>query len=379
VSWRVDGTAPDTRIDSGPPPLTRETTARLTFSSPDADASRFECSLDGAAFNACNSPRSYTALAPGEHRFSVRAVDAAGNADLTPATHDWRIPPQVVPLIRDVDNDGVPDATDNCRDRSNADQGDTDGDKVGNACELLPDGKRADGTTPVVAGSTAVVELLSGEVFVKLPAGTPASTAMARRRAGASQTAPLPGYVPLKGIAAVPVGSTVDARKGRVSLTTAADYKPAGAPRRRTQSGTFSAALFAIRQARAKRAAVASRPRTDLVLQSPPGVNDACTGRTPLKGVLRTLTGTAKGNFRAIGAASTTTITDATWITQDRCDGTLTEVGRGKASVFDRSLKRAVIIRAGQAYLAKARLFSARSKRGRPAPARRSALGGGSA
>jgi hypothetical protein len=39
----------------------------------------------------------------------------------------------------DGDGDGTPNATDNCRDDSNADQADADGDGVGDACDLCPD------------------------------------------------------------------------------------------------------------------------------------------------------------------------------------------------------------------------------------------------
>jgi hypothetical protein len=47
--------------------------------------------LDGAAFAACGSPREYTGLAAGPHQFSVRAKDAVGNTDASPASHSWTI------------------------------------------------------------------------------------------------------------------------------------------------------------------------------------------------------------------------------------------------------------------------------------------------
>jgi hypothetical protein len=86
----------------------------------------------------------------------------------------------------------------------------------------------------------------------------------------------------------------------------------------------------------------------------------------PIKGVVRTLSATAKGNFRTIGGASTTSATDGTWIVSDRCNGTLTEVGRGKVAVHDTKLKKDFMLRSGQGYLARARLFAAR----RPAAGR---------
>ena len=37
------------------------------------------------------SPKAYTGLASGSHSFEVRAIDAAGNVDATPASRAWTI------------------------------------------------------------------------------------------------------------------------------------------------------------------------------------------------------------------------------------------------------------------------------------------------
>jgi large repetitive protein len=87
-AWTVDTTPPDTSIDSGPADPTTDTSATFEFSSNDASAA-FECSVDGAAFTACSDPETYTGLALGSHTFEVRAADAAGNSDASPATHAW--------------------------------------------------------------------------------------------------------------------------------------------------------------------------------------------------------------------------------------------------------------------------------------------------
>jgi len=85
-----DDTAPDTTIESGPDRTTVSTEASFTFSS-DEEGVTFECSLDGAAFEACEAPAVYTGLVVDDHTFEVRAVDAAGNEDPTPATFDWTV------------------------------------------------------------------------------------------------------------------------------------------------------------------------------------------------------------------------------------------------------------------------------------------------
>ena len=89
-NWTVDTTEPDTLITSGPAALSNSGEASFVFFSPKT-GSTFECSLDGAAFTACDSPLDYTALAAGSHTFDVRAIDVAGNVDATPADYAWTI------------------------------------------------------------------------------------------------------------------------------------------------------------------------------------------------------------------------------------------------------------------------------------------------
>src|SRR5215208_211287 len=86
----ADTTPPDTVINSGPSGTIKTTDTRFTFSSTEAN-SKFECSLDGADFSACSSPKQYTGLANGSHTFKVRATDAAGNTDQSPASRTWKV------------------------------------------------------------------------------------------------------------------------------------------------------------------------------------------------------------------------------------------------------------------------------------------------
>jgi plastocyanin len=90
ASWTIDTTPPETAIDVVPGATVNTNTASINFSASEP-GSTFECSLDGAAFAACSSPESYSGLAEGAHSFEVRATDAAGNLDATPASASWTI------------------------------------------------------------------------------------------------------------------------------------------------------------------------------------------------------------------------------------------------------------------------------------------------
>ena len=72
--------------------------------------------------------------------------------------------------VSDRDGDGAPDATDNCPAAANPDQADADGDKIGDACEVLPNGD-----TPAVAARSVLAGEVRGAVFVKLPPGARAA------------------------------------------------------------------------------------------------------------------------------------------------------------------------------------------------------------
>ncbi|MEJ7599598.1 MAG: LamG-like jellyroll fold domain-containing protein [Kofleriaceae bacterium] len=84
-----DDEAPDTMLTSAPDPFSREANAGFSFSSDESNVT-FECSVDGGEPFACTSPYS-RGLGNGNHAFSVRAIDEAGNADDTPAEHVWTI------------------------------------------------------------------------------------------------------------------------------------------------------------------------------------------------------------------------------------------------------------------------------------------------
>jgi hypothetical protein len=111
--WTVDTQAPDTTISAGPTGSTTQTAADFGFVGTDPAPGtplHYLCRLDGGAWNACDSAsgRQYPSLGAGSHTFDVKAVDAAGNEDPSPASRTWTV-------LVDADGDGFFSNTD-CND-----------------------------------------------------------------------------------------------------------------------------------------------------------------------------------------------------------------------------------------------------------------------
>ena len=81
---------PETTIAKAPKRKTAKRKAKIEFSSSEP-GSTFECKLDKRDFGPCTSPAKVKKLRRGKHRFLVRAIDAAGNVDPTPAKAGWRV------------------------------------------------------------------------------------------------------------------------------------------------------------------------------------------------------------------------------------------------------------------------------------------------
>ncbi len=91
------GGAPETTIDKGPKRKVKTKKKRkkvkFRFSSEDPNAT-FECSFDDSGFEACTSPEKLKVKAKRKakkHTFAVRAADAAGNVDQSPAELDFKL------------------------------------------------------------------------------------------------------------------------------------------------------------------------------------------------------------------------------------------------------------------------------------------------
>jgi len=83
-----DTKSPQTTITKGPVKLGKRS-VKFVFRSSEK-GSTFECSLDGKKFSGCSSPKKLKGLKKGKHTFRVRATDAGGNVDLTPAKRRFR-------------------------------------------------------------------------------------------------------------------------------------------------------------------------------------------------------------------------------------------------------------------------------------------------
>ena len=166
--------------------------------------------------------------------------------------------------------------------------------------------------------------VVSGVVLIKLPGSS--------------------SFVPLSHTSQIPVGATVDATKGRVRIL-------AATPGGRTASSDFFEGVFQVTQ---KRSGVA----TMILAGADFGIcGKAGKGATAAKApkAVRHLWGAGKGPFATKGKYASAAIRGTTWLTTDRCDGTLIRVTQGAVTVRDFVTKKTVVVKKGHSYLAKAK------------------------
>ncbi len=152
-------------------------------------------------------------------------------------------------------------------------------------------------------------------------------------------------FRPLSSIRELPLGSTLDARNGEVTVSTIRDR------RNRVQEGVFHSGVFSVRQ-RSR-----TRYMTELLLR---GKLDPCAkdGRESAESSARRrrrLWGSGSGRYRSTGNHSSATVRGTIWLTEDRCDSTLTRVRRGRVVVRDFDLRRTIVLTRGESYIAGAR------------------------
>jgi DNA-binding beta-propeller fold protein YncE len=84
-----DTDPPETTITKKPKKKTKKRKAKFEFAS-DEPGSAFQCKLDKKGFEPCD-PVEVLKVKRKKHTLQVRAIDAAGNVDPTPAEHRWKV------------------------------------------------------------------------------------------------------------------------------------------------------------------------------------------------------------------------------------------------------------------------------------------------
>jgi hypothetical protein len=167
-------------------------------------------------------------------------------------------------------------------------------------------------------GRKFVVALVSGDVFVTKPGGARTARLTERRR--------------------IPVGSTVDATKGKVKLVGAFT-------RKKRAKGVFSEGAFIATQAKRKRSIV----ELELTGGDESGCESARAAQLSRRAIRR-LRGRARGRFRTRGSHSAATVRGTKWLTEDFCDTTVITTEEG---VVDVSLASAELeLTPGQEFVA---------------------------
>ncbi|MEA2480016.1 MAG: hypothetical protein QOJ07_1938 [Thermoleophilaceae bacterium] len=190
--------------------------------------------------------------------------------------------------------------------------------------------------TPKIA-KTVNLDPLSGVVKVKLPPGTP-SKADPGAHAAAS-------YIPLEEARTVPVGTIVDARRGRVGLDAIVKRGSTA-----TRKGEFYSGAFQIVQASA------ARPTTELRLTEQLQCTSTKSGLSAARSRTRHLWGKDHGGrFRTRGRNSSASVRGTTWYSKDTCNSTTTVVREGSVVVKDFGKHANVTVKAGHRYVARAK------------------------
>jgi hypothetical protein len=156
-----------------------------------------------------------------------------------------------------------------------------------------------------------------------------------------------------------------DALGGTLRLITAAGGHPAtdaaakGKKHKgkvKTQSGTFSGAVFKIKQAHN---GLATLTLVENAFKGAPsfkkcgGKASDVTASAASSRTLQLLRSSARGRFATRGKYAAATVRGTRWTTADRCNGTQVHVAAGSVAVTDLVRHKTVVLHGGQSYLAK--------------------------
>ena len=145
------------------------------------------------------------------------------------------------------------------------------------------------------------------------------------------------GFTVLGAGAQIPVGTTVDTRKGRVTLVTAA--------KNGTAKAVFYDGIFKVGQSKKSKLTTLS-----LVEKLACGGKASAAIKRKKK---RRLWGSGKGRFQTKGKRSAATVVGTKWLVEDTCTTTTTTVARGRVKVRDFRKHKTITVKAGHKYVAR--------------------------
>jgi gliding motility-associated-like protein len=107
--FTIDTKAPETTIASKPAAVTNSSEAKFSFQSNETGVT-YQVSLDGGAFAEAPATYSASGLGEGTHSLAVRATDAAGNTDASPAIYSWQVDTKApaAPVFTSISEDRGP-------------------------------------------------------------------------------------------------------------------------------------------------------------------------------------------------------------------------------------------------------------------------------
>jgi hypothetical protein len=152
------------------------------------------------------------------------------------------------------------------------------------------------------------------------------------------------GFRTLKVGQQIPVGTTVDTTKGRITLVTAGSGGS-------TAQADFYDGVFKIGQKRKGNRLTTLTLVEKLSCKGGAGKASAAAKKKKK----RRLWGDGKGKFRTKGKHSAATVVGTRWLVADTCTTTTTTVKRGTVSVRDFVNRKTVTVKAGKKYVARRR------------------------
>ncbi len=366
ATFAVDTQAPETTIVSGPSDAIAATSASFAFTSSESGSTQCRLDSDDAgAWSPCASPQPYSSLANGPHKFEVRASDAVGNSDQTPAVATFTVDTEAPETTITGGPNGTIGVTSATFAFTSSEPGstqcrlDSSGPGAWSSCasprsySSLAEGshvfevRAADGVGNVepapaatsfvvdtgppkpVAGQTLNLEPVEGTVELQCP--------------GEDE------YSRLTSFKQVPLGCLINTRRGVV------DLKASKGQSGELQGGHFWGGVFITSQKTGNDQEVELKLAGRRMCERRGSASKPIARLSRSGGGGRKLWGSGKGNFKTSGSYGSATVRGTTWLVVDRCDSsTVIKVGEGTVSVRDFIKGKSFTLTTGQQYTAKA-------------------------